>query len=101
GQPDGARYVVVYQRSTAWRSGPSQRVRARNVVLAAGALGTLRLLFRCRDLTRSLPNLSPRLGDLVRTNSESLLGVISRGTETDYSRGLAITSIFQADAVTS
>jgi cholesterol oxidase len=101
GQADGARYVVVYKQSTGWPLTPRRRVRARSVVLAAGALGTLRLLFRCRDLTRSLPELSPRLGDLVRTNSESLLGVINRGSQTDYSRGVAITSIFQADAVTS
>ncbi len=49
-------------------------IRARNVVFAAGALGTLKLLFRCRDVTRSLPSLSPRLGDMVRSNSEALLG---------------------------
>ncbi len=101
GQPDGARYEIIYRRSTAWLPGRARRVRARRVVLAAGALGTLRLLFRCRDVTRSLPNLSPRLGDLVRTNSESLLGVSARGLDVDYSKGLAITSIFNADAVTA
>ena len=53
-------------------------MRARNVVVAAGTLGTLRLLFRCREITRALPALSQRLGDYVRTNSESLLGVVSR-----------------------
>jgi cholesterol oxidase len=60
-------------------------------------LGTLDLLFRCRDVTRTLPNLSPRLGDLVRTNSEALLGVLNRDRRADFSQGLAITSIFQAD----
>ena len=101
GEPDGARYEVLYRRSTAWRPGALRRVRARRVVLAAGALGTLRLLFRCRDVTCSLPNISARLGELVRTNSESLLGVSARGTDVDYSQGVAITSIFQADAVTA
>ena len=52
-------------------------MRARNVVLAGGSLGTLGLLFRCREVTGSLPRLSTRLGDMVRTNSESLLGAIS------------------------
>ncbi len=101
GQPDGARYEIRYRRSTAWFFQSEQRVRARNVIFSAGALGTLRLLFRCRDVTRSLPNLSPRLGDVVRTNSESLLGVVGRDSLTDYSQGIAITSIFQADEVTA
>lgn len=100
-QPDGARYVVTYRRSTGWLPAPQQTVRARNVVLSAGALGTLRLLFRCRDVTQSLARLSPRLGDLVRTNSEALLGATSRTLDVDYSQGIAITSIFQADGVTA
>jgi cholesterol oxidase len=100
-QPDGARYRVVYRSSTAWLARPEHAVRARNVICSAGALGTLRLLLRCRDVTRSLPNLSARLGTMVRTNSESLLGAINRTLETDFSKGIAITSIFQADDVTS
>jgi cholesterol oxidase len=92
---------VLYRRSTAWFAAPVRRVRARNVVVAAGTLGTLRLLFRCRDITRSLPGLSPRLGDMVRTNSEALLGVVSRNQNTNYSEGIAITSIFYADPVTT
>jgi cholesterol oxidase len=101
GQPDGARYEIAYRRTTAWWSRPEKRVRARNVVFSAGALGTLRLLFRCRDVTRSLPNVSAHLGEMVRTNSESLLGVTNRSLRTNYSEGIAITSIFQADEVTS
>ena len=101
GQADGARYEVVYRRSTALLSALQHTVRARNVVFAAGALGTLNLLFRCRDITRSLPKISPRLGDLVRTNSEALLGSLSRPRDVDYSKGIAITSIFQADEVTN
>lgn len=100
GQADGTRYEVRYRRSTAVLHGPVQRVRARHVVLAAGVIGTLRLLFHCRDVARTLPNLSPRLGELVRTNSEALLGTTARDRSVDYSKGTAITSIFQADAVT-
>jgi cholesterol oxidase len=101
GQPDGARYEVVYRSSTAWLIKPERRVRARNVVLSAGALGTLKLLFRCRDIIRSLPNISHRLGDMVRTNSETLLGACSRDLKTNYSEGVAITSVFHADSVTA
>ncbi len=100
GQPDGARYEVFYHKATRWLFKPEIRVRARNVIISAGSLGTLRLLFRCRDVTRSLPNLSLRLGDLVRTNSESLLGVSSRDGNVDYSKGIAIASIARVDPVT-
>ena len=98
---DGARFEVVYSSSTGLLFKAEQRVRSKQVILSAGSLGTLSLLFRCRDVTGSLPYLSSRLGDLVRTNSESLLGATSRKRETDYSQGVAITSIFHADPVTA
>jgi len=101
GQPDGARYEVVYRSSSALLFRNERRIRTRNVVAAAGALGTMRLLFRCRDVTGSLPRLSPRLGDMVRTNNESLLGVIARDDTADYSQGIAITSIVRADPITT
>ncbi|MFN8530840.1 MAG: GMC family oxidoreductase [Anaerolineae bacterium] len=100
-QPDGARYEVVYRRSTAAPlTAKTAPVRTRNVVVSAHALGTMKLLFRCRDVTRSLPNLSAALGTNVRTNSEALVGSTSWDKQTDYSTGPAITSIFELDAIT-
>lgn len=96
---DGARYQVTYRRSTALLGRP-QRVRARNVIFAAGVMGTLSLLLRLRNVTRSLPRLSPRLGEKVRTNSEALLGSVARRSEVDYSQGVAISSIFNLDEET-
>jgi cholesterol oxidase len=101
GQTDEARYRVAYQATTRWGWRPQKVVRARNVILSAGSLGTLRLLFRCRDVTRSLPNLSPRLGDKARSNSETLLGASAHNLAVDYSQGIAITSIFHPDPVTA
>jgi cholesterol oxidase len=100
GQPDGARYVVIYRRSTALLGRTRHQIRARNVVFTAGVLGTLKLLLQCRDVHRFLPELSPRLGDRVRTNSEALLGSIARKSDINYSQGIAITSIFNANEVT-
>ncbi|MBI3913509.1 MAG: GMC family oxidoreductase [Chloroflexi bacterium] len=96
-QADGARYELVYEKSTALFRKSPRRVRARNVVLAAGVIGTLELLFYCRDIARTLPNISPRLGQRVRTNSEELLGAINRDGARNFSEGVAITSIFDAD----
>jgi len=100
GAADGARYELRYRCSTAWLGGRRQAVRARNVIVSAGVIGTLGLLFRCRDVTRSLPALSPRLGDQVRTNSEALLGATARDGRLEYDKGVAIPSVFQADEVT-
>jgi cholesterol oxidase len=99
-QTDGARFEVVYSSSTALLNRPQSRARARNVIVSAGMLGTLDLLFRCREVTKSLTHISSRLGDRVRTNSENILGVTARGKDVDYSKGIAITSIFSADDVT-
>ncbi len=101
GDGAGGRYDVAYRRTTAWLGGAEQHVQARNVIFSGGTLGTLSLLFRCREVTRSLPRLSDRLGKIVRSNSEALLGIMSPNREVDYSKGIAITSIFHADACTA
>lgn len=98
---DDARYEVVYTSSTAWGRGRKRRVRARNVVVAAGVLGTTKLLLHCRDVSGSLHRLSRQLGERVRSNSEALLGVTARDGSVDYSRGVSITSHFWVDEVTS
>lgn len=95
----GARYEVAYSSSTKLFK-RQQRVRARNVIVAAGTLGTLELLFKCRDETKSLGKISQTLGDRVRTNSEDILGALAPDDKVDYSKGIAITSIFSADEVT-
>lgn len=100
GQTDGARYEVTFSSSTAFLFKPKQKIRARNVIVSAGTIGTLDLLFRCRDETKSLKNISQRLGDRVRTNSENIMGVTSRKRDVDYSKGVAISSIFNADEAT-
>jgi cholesterol oxidase len=69
------------------------------VVFAAGTLGTQKLLHRMRD-EGMLPRISRRLGELTRTNSESILGARSRDKNADYSKGVAITSSFHPDSKT-
>ncbi|WP_249645406.1 GMC family oxidoreductase [Nocardia sputi] len=69
---------------------------AEHVVFAAAALGTQKLLHRLRD-RGSLPNISPRLGELSRTNSEELLSIRSRRKDSDFTKGVAITSSIHPD----
>ena len=88
-------WEVETVRSGAWLGRRTRStVSARDVVLAAGTYGTQRLLHRMRDTGR-LPRLSPRLGELTRTNSESLVGALSRRRDVDFTRGVAITSSFR------
>lgn len=69
---------------------------ATHVIVAAGTLGTLKLLFKCRDYHKSLNKISHLLGTQVRTNSESILGVRVHNAQKDLggdlSEGLAISS---------
>ena len=82
--------------SGAWRR--RRLLRSEHVVLAAGAFGTQQLL-HAMVMEAKLPDLSSRLGQLTRTNSESLLGaVVGRGRpHPDFSRGVAITSSFSPE----
>lgn len=86
---------------SAHRSGNLRRGRvamqAPHVVLSAGAFNSLKLLLRMRD-SGVLTGLSPMLGRLTRTNSESLIGALAPRKPAegpDYSHGLAITSSFR------
>jgi cholesterol oxidase len=72
---------------------------AEQVIFAAGALGTQRLLHRLKA-DGSLPHLSARLGALTRTNSESIVGARSLRPGVDFTDGVAITSSFHPDANT-
>jgi len=73
---------------------------ASDVVLAAGTLGTQRLLHSMRD-SGNLPNLSPRLGVLTRSNSEAIVGARTFRGNVDFTRGVAITSSFYPDDQTT
>ncbi len=98
-RPLGARdgtdgYAVTTERTGAWLRKDRRTVTAGNVVLAGGALGTNKLLQRCRH-NGSLPNVSHRLGELVRTNSEAILAVTAPDDSVDYTKRVAISgSIF-------
>jgi cholesterol oxidase len=101
GAPDGSEgYEIVTERPGAWLRRDRRTFTAGGVVVAAGALGTNRLLQRCR-LNGSLPRLSRRLGELVRTNSEAILAVtLPEGAAGDLTRRVAITSSIYPDADT-
>jgi len=97
GAADGSLgYEVDTVRPGAWLRRGSRTITAKGVVVAAGALGTNRLLAGCK-LRGSLPRISDRLGHLVRTNSESLLGVTFPDDRLAPWKDVAISASFHPD----
>jgi cholesterol oxidase len=90
-------YEIESVRSGAWLRKERRVQRARGVVVSAGPLGTNKLLQRCR-LNGSLGRISARLGELVRTNSESILMVtVPEDYPDDLIKRVAITSSIYPD----
>jgi cholesterol oxidase len=97
GAADGSDgYAISSERSGSWLRKQRRTMTARGVIVAAGALGTNNLLANCRH-SGALPRVSERLGDLVRTNSESIQAVTAPDDERDFSRSVAITSSIYPD----
>jgi cholesterol oxidase len=99
GPSSDSRYEVTYQDSTKLFK-QKQIVHAKNVIFSASVLGTMKLLLNLRDVKGSLPKLSHRLGHMVRTNSEALLGSVARKSDINYSEGVAISAIYNHDEIT-
>jgi cholesterol oxidase len=100
----GGGYLVDTERTGAWLRRHRRTIEAGQVILAAGALGTQRLLHRMK-VGGHLPGLSDRLGALTRTNSESILGAsvpagAARRRGLDLTDGVAITSSFHPNETT-
>lgn len=95
---DGGYEVAALQGPSVfrWRR-KKRRYTAGNVIFAGGVLGTLGLLLQLKASPQGLPRVSDRLGQFVRTNSEALIGVVTRRRDRDLSKGIAIGSILETD----
>lgn len=91
-------YAVETRRALGVRR-PRRTWRARNVVVAGGVIGSVRLLARSRALGW-LPRLSPHLGRFVRTNSESILAADAPDASQEWNDHVAITSGVRPSAET-
>ena len=88
---EGGGYVLDVECSTARFFKKRRTMTAGQVVLSGGVLGTVPLLMACQR-RGMLKNLSPQLGNFVRTNNEAIVGISVRGDEEDFTDGVAITS---------
>ncbi|MGW1952466.1 GMC oxidoreductase [Streptomyces sp. NPDC001920] len=98
-------YAVATLPTGRGKKGRGRLFKARRVVLAAGTYGTQTLLHRMKA-GGQLPYISPRLGELTRTNSEALVGAQTDNrryrkatgeAKVDFTRGVAITSSIHPD----
>jgi cholesterol oxidase len=96
GSSDGSDgYEIRFKKTTSFLPSRKSVVRAKGVIISGGVLGTVRLLL---DMKRKyLPGLSDNIGNFIRTNNESLVLVDSRDYSKDFSKGIAIGSIYPPD----
>ena len=93
-RPEGG-YLI--ETKPTFGQGLEERITADRVILAAGVMGTMPLLLQMKQDPEGLPRLSERVGDFVRSNSEALIAVLSPKKGTNFSKGVAITSILHTD----
>ncbi|MBZ0273734.1 GMC family oxidoreductase N-terminal domain-containing protein [bacterium] len=79
------------------RTGREHHVEARRLVLSAGTLNTLRLLFAARDRHGTLPGLSPNLGRQFSPNGDLLSASLMTHALSDAGHGPSINAFFRRE----
>jgi len=106
--PDGRRdgsagYELALRATTGWLR-KSWKVRTHGVVVSAGAMGTLKLLFDCKHKLGSLPAISDELGSRIRCNSETFYSIDfdtrRRFDSDEIPVGVAVNASFRPDDIT-
>lgn len=88
-------YCVKTVSATSRFSKAKKAFRGHRLIIAGGVLGTMDLLLRQKYKHKSLPLLSEKLGDNLRTNSEMLCGVTAPSEKLNH--GISISSVFNPD----
>ena len=91
-RPSNGGYRVFYQDRERFER---RSIWAKAVVLAAGTMGTLELLLRCRDEHGLLPELSPALGAHFSGNGDFLATALNTQDRLDPWHGPVITTAFE------
>jgi cholesterol oxidase len=90
-EPIGGGYRVHYDRIDGGERRPGALAASR-VIVAAGSLNSTELLLRCRNVDRTLPNLSPFLGRNWSSNGDFLTPAYQPGHAPRPSAGPTISS---------
>jgi cholesterol oxidase len=92
---DGANGYEVTMKSSTKLFAKRKKITSKGVIFSGGVLGTIKLLLNLK--TSSLPNISNRLGQDIRSNNETLVSVSSLEKDKNFSKGVAIGSILDTD----
>lgn len=84
-------YLIHTKKSTGI-FGKKEVFKCKGVIVSGGVLGSMDLLFKQKYISKTLPNLSAKLGENILTNSESLCAVTSKNIK--LNNGIAISSIY-------
>jgi len=95
-KPDGGYYVET-NSSTSWFNKRGPKFSADKVIASAGVMGTMELLLESKYVHKTLPALSGKLGAVVRTNGESLLGSVRYKNLGEMDKGIAIGAQIKPD----
>ena len=87
-------YEVSIKTSTKFFT-KKTKFKSKGVIFSGGVLGTIKLLLKLKN--SSLPNISDRLGQDIRTNNETLVSVSTLEKDKNFSKGVAIGSILDTD----
>jgi cholesterol oxidase len=92
---EGTTGYKVYAKTSTRLLSKKKEYTAKGIIFSGGVLGTLKLLLKLKK--KSLPLLSEKLGDQIRTNNETLISVSTLNKNKDLSKGIAIGSILHTD----
>ena len=92
---DGATGYKVAVKSSTKFFGSTKEYTSKGVIFSGGVLGTIKLLLKLK--TTSLPLVSDKLGDDIRTNNETLVSVSTLDKTKNLSKGVAIGSLLHTD----
>ncbi len=95
GNSNGSTGFTIHSKSSTNLFGKKSKYSAKGVVVSGGTLGTIKLLLKLKR--KSLPLLSDRLGDNIRTNNETLISISTLDKNKNLSKGIAIGSILHTD----
>ncbi|SHG40875.1 cholesterol oxidase [Flavobacterium segetis] len=87
-------YKIMLKSSTNYFKNRKE-LTAKGVVFSGGVLGTVKLLLKLKH--KSLPLISDKLGQDIRTNNETLISVSTLDDTKNVSKGVAIGSLLHTD----
>ena len=92
---DGSDGYSIHLKSSTQFLKNRKQYTSKGVIFSGGVLGTVKLLLKLKP--KSLPLLSNKLGEDIRTNNETLISVSTLDKSKNVSKGVAIGSLLHTD----